>query len=49
MFQSLDEQIRADENREGSSARRMMLYALYALAGVGVCFGLIYAIHLIGG
>ena len=47
MFQSLDEQIRADENREGSNARRMLLYD--ALAGVGVCFGLIYAINLLSG
>ena len=48
MFQSLDEQIRADENREGSPAGRMAMYALYAIAGLMVCFAVVYSIHLIG-
>ena len=41
MFESLDEQIRKDENRVTSSKQRMLRYALYALAGVVFIGGLI--------
>ena len=36
MFDSLDEQIRKDEDRVTSSKQRMLRWALYALAGVVV-------------
>jgi len=32
MFDSLDEQIRKDENRVSTSGQRMMRYALYVIA-----------------
>ena len=48
MFQSLDEQIRNDENRVSNARERMMLYGLYALIGVIVCFAVIYGIQLMG-
>jgi hypothetical protein len=41
MFESLDEQIRKDEDRVTSSKQRMLRWALYALAGVVVIGGLI--------
>ena len=41
MFESLDEQIRKDEDRVTSSRQRMLRWALYALAGVVVIGGLI--------
>jgi hypothetical protein len=46
MFESLDEQMRKDDNRVSSANARMMRYALYALAGVIVFGGLIFAVHL---
>ncbi len=48
MFDSLDEQIRKDDDRISSSKERMMRYALYALVGVLVCGGLMLGVHLIG-
>ena len=47
MFESLDDQIKAGENREGGPGRRITLYAIYALAGVIVCYALVYGIHVI--
>ncbi|HEY7336221.1 MAG TPA: hypothetical protein VH639_15130 [Bryobacteraceae bacterium] len=41
MFDSLEEQIKKDENRVTSSKQRMMRWAIYALAGVVVIGGLI--------
>ena len=41
MFESLDEQMRKDEDRVTSSKQRMLRWALYALAGVVVIGGLI--------
>jgi hypothetical protein len=46
MFDSLDEQIRKDEDKISTSNQRMMRYALYALAGVVVCGALIFAVRL---
>ena len=47
MFDSLDEQMRKDEDRVSSSKQRMMRYALYALVGVLVCGGLMLGVHLV--
>ena len=48
MFDSLDEQIRKDEDKSSTSQQRMMRYALYALVGVLVCGAVIYGIHMLG-
>jgi len=48
MFDSLDEQIRRDEDKGSTPGQRMMRYALYALVGVIVCVGVIYGIKLLG-
>ena len=45
MFDSLDEQIRKDENKSSTVGQRMLRYALYAVAGLAVAVGLIYGIH----
>jgi len=46
MFDSLEEQMLKDANRTTTSKQRMFRYALYALAGVVLFGGLIYAVHL---
>jgi hypothetical protein len=46
MFDSLDEQIRKDENRVTTSGERMMRYALYVLAAAVVMGGLILGVHM---
>jgi hypothetical protein len=46
MFDSLDEQIRKDENRVSTSGQRMMRYALYVIAGAVVMGGLLLGVHL---
>ena len=46
MFESLDEQIRKDEDGVSSSKERMMRYALYALAGAAVFGAIIFGVHL---
>ena len=48
MFESLDEQMKHDEDRVSTSSGRMLRYGLYAVAGLVVIGGLIYAVHLIG-
>jgi hypothetical protein len=48
MFDSLEQQMRKDEDRVSTSQGRTMRYGLYALAGILVLGGLIYAMHLIG-
>jgi hypothetical protein len=48
MFDSLDEQIRKDQDRSSTSKQRMFRYVLYALAGVVIFGGLIYGVHLAG-
>ncbi len=47
MFDSLDEQIQKDENRNTSSAQRMMRYAIYVVAAAVVFGGLILGVHLL--
>ena len=47
MFDSLDEQMKKDEDRITSNKERMVRWALYALAGVVVIGGLIFgSLHL---
>jgi hypothetical protein len=46
MFDSLDEQIKKDEDRVSTSGQRMMRYVLYALAGAVVIGGLLFGVHL---
>ena len=48
MFDSLEQQMRKNEDRVSTSKGRMMRYGLYALVGALVLGGLIYAVHLIG-
>jgi hypothetical protein len=45
MFDSLDEQIRKDEDRTSTSTSRMVRYALYLLVGALVFGGLIAGVH----
>ncbi len=47
MFDSLDEQIRKDEDRVTSSSQRMMRYAIYVVAAAVVFGGLILGVHLL--
>jgi hypothetical protein len=49
MFESLDEQMRKDENRVSTTGGRMLRYALYLLAAVAVFAGLIFSVHELGG
>ena len=46
MFESLDEQMKRDDNLVSSTNERMIRYALYALVAVMVFGGLIFAVHL---
>jgi hypothetical protein len=48
MFESLDEQMRKDEDRVSTSGGRMLRYALYLLAALVVFGGLIFSVHLLG-
>lgn len=48
MFDSLDEQIKKDDDRIASSKERMVRWALYGLAGVVVMGGLILGVRLLG-
>jgi len=45
MFDSLEEQIKKDEDRVHSSKERWAMYALYALAAAAVFGGIIFAVH----
>jgi hypothetical protein len=45
MFDSLDEQIRRDDDKVSSKQQRMMRYALYALLGAAVFGALIFGVH----
>jgi hypothetical protein len=45
MFDSLDDQMRRDENRVTSSKERMMRWALYVLAAGVVFGGVIVGVH----
>lgn len=46
MFDSLDEQIRRDEDRVSTSGQRMMRYALYVVAAAVVMGGVIFGVHM---
>jgi hypothetical protein len=48
MFESLEQQMKHDEDRVSTTGGRMLRYGLYALVGALVIGGLIYAVHLIG-
>ena len=45
MFDSLDEQIRKDEDKTSSSNQRMMRYVIYGLAGALLFGGLIFGVY----
>ncbi|MGH9558068.1 MAG: hypothetical protein ACRD30_02435 [Bryobacteraceae bacterium] len=45
MFDSLDEQMKRDEDRVTSSRGRMIRYAIYLLAGAAVFGGLILGVQ----
>lgn len=47
MFDSLDEQMRKDDDRVSSSKARMMRYALYAIGAAVLFGGLIFGVHLL--
>jgi hypothetical protein len=47
MFDSLEDQIRKDDNRVTSSKERMMRYALYVLAAAVVFGGLIVGVRMV--
>ncbi len=47
MFDSLDEQMRKDEERVLTSGQRMMRYAIYVAAAVVVFGGLILGVHML--
>lgn len=48
MFDSLDEQMKKDDERVVSSKERVVRYALYLIAAVVVFGGLILGVHLAG-
>ena len=48
MFDSLDEQIRKDEERVVSGKERMVRVAIYVIAAAVVFGGLIVGVHLAG-
>jgi hypothetical protein len=48
MFESLDEQIKKDDDLVSSIKDRMMRWALYVLAAVVVFGGLIFAVRSLG-
>jgi hypothetical protein len=48
MFESLDEQMRKDEDRVSTSGGRMLRYALYVLTAVVLFGALIFSVHLLG-
>lgn len=48
MFDSLEQQMKKDDNRVSTGRGRMTRYGLYALAGILIFGGLIYAVHLLG-
>lgn len=45
MFDSLDDQMRKDDDRVSSGKNRIMRWALYGLAGAVVFGGLIIGVH----
>lgn len=49
MFDSLDEQMKKDENRESTPGERMMRWALAVLVAVLVLGGLYLGVHMLEG
>jgi hypothetical protein len=49
MFESLDEQIKTDENRSTSNTERMVRWALIVLVSVIVFGGLYLGVHFMQG
>ncbi len=49
MFDSLDEQIRADDHKAVSSRERAIKWVIGALVAIAVFGGLIVGVHRIGG
>ena len=47
MFDSLDEQMKKDDDRISTSKERMMRYALYVLAAVVVFGGLYLGVRMV--
>lgn len=47
MFDSLDEQMKKDDDRISTSKGRMVRYALYALAAVVVFGGLYFGVRMV--
>lgn len=45
MFDSLDEQMKKDENRVTSPKERVLRWALYVLAAIVVFAGLYFGVH----
>jgi hypothetical protein len=45
MFDSLDDQMKADLNRESTGKERLLRYAAVAVASVLLFGGLIYSVH----
>jgi len=45
MFDSLDEQMKKDEDRVSTSGQRMMRYALYVVAAAVVMGGVLLGVH----
>lgn len=46
MFDSLDEQIKRDENRVSTPTQRFMRYAIYVIAAAVVMGGVLIGVHL---
>jgi len=46
MFDSLDEQIKKDENRVSTTGQRVIRYVLYVAAAAVVMGGLILGVHM---
>ncbi|HLW76610.1 MAG TPA: hypothetical protein VKS01_06480 [Bryobacteraceae bacterium] len=46
MFDSLDEQIKRDEDRVSTPAQRMVRYAIYVVAAAVVIGGVLVGVHL---
>ena len=49
MFESLDEQMKADDERAESSTRRYLRWALGAVGGLIILGGLFFGVHLLQG
>ena len=48
MFESLDEQMKLDDNKVSSSKERMLRWALYLVIALVLFSGLVYGVHMMG-